>query len=173
LPDGDQHSSLLKESKFSTSENSPSIPPASDTDDGSLALNTAANQKSVSEFHHEENNGDVKHIVGVVKGETNSPQEPKGRFYEHYRERRDAKLREEPGSKRAEREAKLKAMHEVLEKRKEEMVACNNNNSKMVPEKLHSVASVDAQLHAEKLHNFKPELAIGRKSKVCTVPFRV
>ncbi|CAK9261533.1 unnamed protein product [Sphagnum jensenii] len=165
LPDGDQHSSLLKESKFSMSENSPSIPPASDTDDGSLALNTAANQKSVSEFHHEENNGDVKHVVGVVKGETNSPQEPKGRFYEHYRERRDAKLREEPGSKRAEREAKLKAMHEVLEKRKEEMVACNNNNSKMVPEKLHSAASVDTQLHAEKLHNFKPELAIGRKSK--------
>ncbi len=173
LPDGDQHSSLPKESKFSTSENSPSIPPASDSDDGSLALNTAANQKSVSEFHHEENNGDVKHIVSVVKGETNSPQEPKGRFYEHYRERRDAKLREEPGSKRAEREAKLKAMHEVLEKRKEEMVACNNNNSKMVPEKLHSAASVDAQLHAEKLHNFKSELAIGRKSKVCTVPFRV
>ncbi|CAM6035204.1 unnamed protein product [Sphagnum compactum] len=165
LPDGDQHSSLPKESKFSTSENSPSIPPASDTDDGSLALNTAANQKSVSEFHHEENNGDVKHVVGVVKGGTNSPQEPKGRFYEHYRERRDAKLREEPGSKRAEREAKLKAMHEVLEKRKEEMVACNNNNSKMVPEKLHSAASVDAQLHAEKLHNFKPEVAIGRKSK--------
>jgi len=173
LPDGDQHSSLLKESKFSTSENSPSIPPASDTDDSSLALNTAANQKSVSEFHHEENNGDVKHVVGVVKGETNSPQEPKGRFYEHYRERRDAKLREEAGSKRAEREAKLKAMHEVLEKRKEEMVACSNNNSKMVPEKLHSAASVDTQLHAEKLHNFKPELAIGRKSKVCTVPFRV
>ncbi|CAM6058420.1 unnamed protein product [Sphagnum tenellum] len=166
LPDGDQHSSLLKESKFSTSENSPSIPPASVPDDGSLALNTAANQKSVSEFHHEENNGDVKHVVGVVKGETNSPQEPKGRFYEHYRERRDAKLREEPGSKRAEREAKLKAMHEVLEKRKEEMVACNNNNSKMVPEKLHSAASVDTQLHAEKLHNFKPELAIGRKSKL-------
>ncbi|CAK9863955.1 unnamed protein product [Sphagnum jensenii] len=166
LPDGDQHSSLLKESKFSTSENSPSIAPASDTDDSSLALNTAANQKSVSEFHHEENKGDVKHVVGVVKGETNSPQEPKGRFYEHYRERRDAKLREEPGSKRAEREAKLKAMHEVLEKRKEEMVACNNNNSKMVPEKLHSAASVDTQLHAEKLHNFKPELAIGRKSKV-------
>ncbi|CAM6004669.1 unnamed protein product [Sphagnum balticum] len=170
LPDGDQHSSLLKESKFSMSENSPSIPPASDTDDGSLALNTAANQKSVSEFHHEENNGDVKHVVGVVKGETNSPQEPKGRFYEHYRERRDAKLREEPGSKRAEREAKLKAMHEVLEKRKEEMVACNNNNSKMVPEKLHSAASVDTQLHAEKLHNFKPELAIGRKSKQLSSP---
>ncbi|CAK9864250.1 unnamed protein product [Sphagnum jensenii] len=52
-----------------------------------------------------------------------SPKESKGRFYEQYREKRDAKLREELGSKKAEREAKLKSMQEVLERRKAEMAA--------------------------------------------------
>ncbi|CAM6035067.1 unnamed protein product [Sphagnum compactum] len=52
-----------------------------------------------------------------------SPKESKGRFYEQYREKRDAKLREELGSKKAEREAKLKSMQEILERRKAEMAA--------------------------------------------------
>ncbi|KAE8722898.1 putative Sequence-specific DNA binding transcription factor [Hibiscus syriacus] len=39
----------------------------------------------------------------------------RGKFYEKYMQKRDAKLREEWGSKRAEKEAKLKAMHDSLE----------------------------------------------------------
>eukprot|EP00250_Pteridium_aquilinum_P007673 c17345_g1_i1 orf=327-4910(-) len=47
----------------------------------------------------------------------------KGRFYEHYRKLRDAKLMEDQDSKRAEREAKLKVMEETLTRRKAEMDA--------------------------------------------------
>lgn len=57
----------------------------------------------------------------AARTELLSPKEPKGRFYEQYREKRDAKLREESDTKKAEKEAKLKSMQEVLERRKAEM----------------------------------------------------
>ncbi|KAF8023718.1 hypothetical protein BT93_F1030 [Corymbia citriodora subsp. variegata] len=47
----------------------------------------------------------------------------RGKFYEKYMQKRDAKLREEWGSKRAEKEAKLKAMHDSLERSRAEMKA--------------------------------------------------
>ncbi|XP_068335813.1 uncharacterized protein [Pyrus communis] len=47
----------------------------------------------------------------------------KGKFYERYMQKRDAKLREEWGSKREEKEAKLKAMEDSLEKSKAELKA--------------------------------------------------
>ncbi|MCO5558282.1 hypothetical protein L7F22_011861 [Adiantum nelumboides] len=46
-----------------------------------------------------------------------------GRFYEHYRKLRDAKMMEEQQSKRAEREAKLRMMEETLDLTKAEMDA--------------------------------------------------
>ncbi|KAI4325375.1 hypothetical protein MLD38_030780 [Melastoma candidum] len=49
--------------------------------------------------------------------------ESRGKFYEKYMKRRDAKLREEWGTKRAEKEAKLKAMHDRLEQSSAEMKA--------------------------------------------------
>ncbi|KAJ7297602.1 hypothetical protein O6H91_Y046300 [Diphasiastrum complanatum] len=57
--------------------------------------------------------------------ENDSPGDQKGRFYEQYLEKRDAKFREESSTKRAEREAKLRAMQEVLERRKAELTARN------------------------------------------------
>lgn len=45
----------------------------------------------------------------------------RGKFYEKYMQKRDAKLREEWGSKRAEKEARLKAMHDSLERSRAEM----------------------------------------------------
>ncbi|GMI82158.1 hypothetical protein like AT3G14172 [Hibiscus trionum] len=47
----------------------------------------------------------------------------RGKFYERYMEKRDAKLREEWSSKRGEKEAKLKVMQDVLEQSRTEMKA--------------------------------------------------
>ncbi|KAH7683675.1 hypothetical protein IHE45_05G198900 [Dioscorea alata] len=47
----------------------------------------------------------------------------RGKFYEKYMKRRDAKLREEWGLKRAQKEAKMKAMHDSLELSQAEMRA--------------------------------------------------
>ncbi|KAI5062178.1 hypothetical protein GOP47_0022717 [Adiantum capillus-veneris] len=57
----------------------------------------------------------------LVNDEVSSTNE--GRFYEHYRKLRDARMMEEQESKRAEREAKLRSMEEILDLRKAEMDA--------------------------------------------------
>lgn len=88
-----------------------------------------------------------------------SPKERKGRFYEQYREKRDAKLRDESESKKAEREAKLKSMQEVLEHRKAEMPARKGRG--MVK---HS-SDGEVQVLAEKLRNSKIDSQKIRRHK--------
>lgn len=101
-----------------------------------------------------------KVVIAGNKPGVDSPKEHKGRLYEQYREKRDAKLRGELGSKKVERDAKLKAMQDVLEKRKAEMNARSGRTvDKHAP-------SVDAQLRAEKLRAFKADLARTKKEKV-------
>ncbi|ONM25330.1 hypothetical protein ZEAMMB73_Zm00001d006864 [Zea mays] len=52
-----------------------------------------------------------------------SLEESRGKFYEHYMQKRDAKLKEDWKLQRGEKEAMLKAMHESLERSKAEMRA--------------------------------------------------
>ncbi|GKV47688.1 hypothetical protein SLEP1_g54561 [Rubroshorea leprosula] len=72
----------------------------------------------------------------------------RGKFYEKYMQKRDAKLREEWGSKRAEKEAKLKAMQDTLERSRAEIKAKFSGSS----ERKDSVSS--ARQRVEKLRSF-------------------
>ncbi|KAI5079719.1 hypothetical protein GOP47_0005198 [Adiantum capillus-veneris] len=64
---------------------------------------------------------DKHHQSGL--GDEESFKDQRGRFYDRYRQLRNARQKGENPAKRAEREAKLKSMQEILERRKAEMEA--------------------------------------------------
>ncbi|KAK4741471.1 hypothetical protein SAY87_025059 [Trapa incisa] len=68
----------------------------------------------------------VENNVDLIDGSRNDNydvNDSRGKFYEKYMVKRDARLREESGSKREEKEAKLKSMHDILERSRAEMNA--------------------------------------------------
>eukprot|EP00249_Psilotum_nudum_P020718 c27817_g1_i4 orf=381-5711(-) len=97
------------------------------------------------------------HDQQSVLDESRSPNEDKGQLYDKYSEKTDARLKETPASMRAEKEAKLKAMQEVLEKRKAE-VARNRRSEKLSP-------LAEAQMRAEKIRAYKASLQKSKKEK--------
>ncbi|XP_060172951.1 uncharacterized protein LOC132603761 [Lycium barbarum] len=62
-------------------------------------------------------------VLNMASSELSLSDGSRGRFYERYMQKRDAKLREEWNSKRAEKEAKLKALEDSLERSRADMKA--------------------------------------------------
>lgn len=85
--------------------------------------------------------------------------EVRGKFYEIYTEKRDAKLREESITKRAQKEAKLKAMQEALERSKAEMAARTARSL----EKQDPI--LQARFRAEKLRSFNVRVTENRQQQ--------
>ncbi|XP_052181237.1 uncharacterized protein LOC127794296 isoform X2 [Diospyros lotus] len=80
----------------------------------------------------------------------------RGKFYERYMQRRDAKLREEWGSKRAEKEAKMRAMQESFERSKAEMKAKFSGPAD-------GQAAVSARRRAERFRSFNPRSSMKKE----------
>lgn len=105
--------------------------------------------------HSHFNNSDRK--LGLNDDRTS--EELRGKFYEIYTEKRDAKLREESITKRAQKVAKLKAMQEALERSKAEMAARTARSL----EKQDPI--VQARFRAEKLRSFNVRATENRQQQ--------
>lgn len=81
----------------------------------------------------------------------------RGKLYEKYMQKRDAKLREEWGSKRVEKEAKLKAMQDILEQSRDEMKAKFSGSSDRQD------SGYSARRRAEKLRSFSSRSNMKRE----------
>ncbi|XP_024026690.1 uncharacterized protein LOC112093105 isoform X3 [Morus notabilis] len=87
----------------------------------------------------------------------------RGKFYERYMQKRDSKLREEWGSKRAEKEAKLKAMQESLERSRAELKAKFSG----LADRQDSASN--AHWRAEKLRSFNLRSSIKRQQSIDSI----
>ncbi|GLT56051.1 hypothetical protein SLA2020_291240 [Shorea laevis] len=127
--------------------------PALDTSSAQLSdKNTTEMTETLAKFSTPPtkmvDNQEYGDILGQNFSQIRFSDDSRGKFYEKYMQKRDAKLREEWGSKRAEKEAKLKAMQDTLERSRAEIKGKFSGSS----ERKDSVSG--AHQRAEKLRSF-------------------
>ncbi|KAF8401137.1 hypothetical protein HHK36_014441 [Tetracentron sinense] len=104
-------------------------------------------------------NRDYGNILKQNISELGFSEESRGKSYDRYMRKRDVKLREEWSLKRAQKEAKMKAMQDSLERSRAEMKAKFSGSADRQDSALH------ARRRAEKLRTFNVRLAMKNKEQ--------
>ncbi|KAG0492474.1 hypothetical protein HPP92_005872 [Vanilla planifolia] len=98
-------------------------------------------------------NFDVCYASMHMSGDRTPSDDSRGRLYGKYMQKREAKLREEYGPKRAQNEAKMKAMHDSLELSQAEMKAKSSGSGS-------GRNFTNHRVWAEKIRSFNDRLAL-------------
>lgn len=100
------------------------------------------------------------------------PAECRGGFYDHYKAKRDEKLRGETARNRAEKDKQFKAMQQILDARKAEIVTGNANNVVKKTNIKRTQRTVKKSPEATNIKDGTPKPAVAKKgpSKVSQLP---
>ncbi|KAJ8552879.1 hypothetical protein K7X08_020272 [Anisodus acutangulus] len=102
----------------------------------------------------------------------NRPAESRGGFYDHYKEKRDEKLRGETARNRAEKDKQFKAMQQILDERKAEIVTGNASNVSKKPNIKRTQRTVKKSPESANTKDGTPKPAVAKKasSKASQLP---
>ncbi|KAI4306990.1 hypothetical protein L6164_030224 [Bauhinia variegata] len=113
----------------------------------------------------------MKMMEGKSNRNQNLASKQRGGSYDHYKEKRDAKLRGENAGKRVEKEAQFQAMQQILDKRKNEMASKNVSTSKMNPTRKPQKSPRNSSQPANSLKEIsKPSVTKKLTSKTSPLP---
>ncbi|XP_076953570.1 uncharacterized protein LOC143627679 [Bidens hawaiensis] len=101
------------------------------------------------------------------KSKNNNSKEQRGGFYDHYKQKRDEKLRKEASGKKAEKESQFKEMEKFLDEKKAEMASTNITDSRKKPI-VNKIKPQNSQKNPTQLLNTKKETSKGPIAKKST-----